>query len=337
MHRRGRLLVVALMLSSACHKSSGNPFDTTGSSRPPSANAQVLFTSASWSTEAGQPRELLALDTDGTTLERLTSCATAAQPCEVLQFALSPDSTRAAVVRSQVNGAPGTSTLYFMDLSRSVEKLLFTSQRVSFVDWSPDGSFLVYTSPGSQQTDVEDLYLSAPDGTNNQNLTQTNTVRERNARIDPLGQNAVYERLDETGVGRIYLFQQTPLTSGPATGPALPGTLYVVGCDADPAFSPDGTTVVFRRLTGAGNGALGTWDLMKVKGDGTPAQVVLSGGGVYRGAPDWGKSGIVFVETDAAAELSRLVVVQPDGSGRQVLREEPAASGMMSPRWAPGR
>ncbi|HXY42158.1 MAG TPA: hypothetical protein VEQ10_20955, partial [Vicinamibacteria bacterium] len=115
----------------------------------------------------------------------------------------------------------------------------------------------------------------------------------------------------------------------------LAGTLYVVGCDADPDFSPDGNSIVFRRLTGIGNGGLGTWDLMTMKSDGTAQQVILTGA-VYRGAPDWGKTGIVFVETDAAAELSRLVAVQPDGSGRQVLREEPAAFGMMSPRWAPG-
>ncbi len=327
--------MVALMLA-GCHKNSGNPFEGTGSSKPPSANAQVLFASSSWSPDAGQPRELMALDADGTTLERLTSCATAAQPCEVLQFALSPDTTRAAVVRSLVDGAPGTSTLYFLDLSRSVEKLLFSSQRVSFVDWSTDGSFLLYTSPGSQQTDIEDLYLSAPDGTNNQDLTQTADVRERNGRVDPQGQNAVYERIDSTGVGRIYLYQQTPLTSGPATGPALPGTLYVVGGDADPDFSPDGVSIVFRRLTGIGNGGLGTWDLMTMKADGTAQKVILTGGNVYRGAPDWGKTGILFVETDAAAELSRLVVVQPDGSGRKVLREEPMSSGMTSPRWVPG-
>ncbi|HVO12402.1 MAG TPA: hypothetical protein VMX54_16785 [Vicinamibacteria bacterium] len=334
MPRRGLLLVVVL-IAAACHKNSGDPFDTTGSSKPPSANAQVIFASGSWATDTGQPRELLALDKDGT-IERLTSCASAPQPCEVLQFSFSPDTTRAAVVRSQVNGDPAASTLYFMDLSRSVEKLLFPSQRVSFVDWSPDGSFLLYTSPGSQQTDVEDLYLSAPDGTNNQNLTQTTDIRERNGRIDPLGQSAVYELIDQTGVGRIYLFQNTPLTSGPATGPPLPGTLYVVGCDADPAFSPDSASIAFRRLTGIGNGGLGTWDLMTMKADGTAQQVILTGGGVYRGAPDWGQTGIVFVETDAGAGLSRLVVVQPDGSGRQVLREEPAAFGMMSPRWAAG-
>ena len=45
----------------------------------------------------------------------------------------------------------------------------------------------------------------------------------------------------------------------------------------------------------------------------------------------------VFVETDAAANESRLVVIQPDGSGRTVLHSEPADFRMGAPRWIPGR
>ncbi len=335
MRRGGTLLVVALLLA-GCHKSTGNPFDANSQSKPPSSAAVLLFVSGSWADQPGKGRELMALDADEATVERLTGCAGAAQPCEVVQFSMSPDKTRAAVVRSLVNGAPGASALYFMDLSRSVEKLLFPSKRVSWVDWSADGSFLLYTSSGSTQTDVEDIYLCQPDGTNDQNLTGTPDVRERSPRIDPLARSAVFERIDSTGVGRIYLFQSTPLTQGPTSGDPLPGTPYVVGGDADPAFSPDAASVVFRRLTGTGNGGLGTWDLLTVKSDGTSEQVIATGGSLYRGAPDWGKSGILFVETDAAAGLSRLVVVQPDGSGRKVLREEAAAYAMSYPRWIAG-
>ena len=63
---------------------------------------------------------------------------------------------------------------------------------------------------------------------------------------------------------------------------------------------------------------------------------MLAGGNVYRSAPDWGRSGIVFVETDAASGKSRLLQVQPDGSGLKVLHEESAAFLMAAPRWLPG-
>ena len=39
------------------------------------------------------------------------------------------------------------------------------------------------------------------------------------------------------------------------------------------------------------------------------------------------------METDSASSESRLVVIQPDGSGRLVLHSEDAGYRMGSPRW----
>jgi hypothetical protein len=61
--------------------------------------------------------------------------------------------------------------------------------------------------------------------------------------------------------------------------------------------------------------------------------VTIATGPVFRGAPDWGSEGLLYVETDAAASRSELVVLQPDGSGRQVLRTEDAGYRMGAPRW----
>ena len=41
------------------------------------------------------------------------------------------------------------------------------------------------------------------------------------------------------------------------------------------------------------------------------------------------------METDAATSRSQLVLVQPDGSGRTVLRTEDAGYRMGAPRWLP--
>ncbi len=137
-------------------------------------------------------------------------------------------------------------------------------------------------------------------------------------------------------MGRIYLFSRTALTSGPAGGEPLPGTPYVVGADADPVFSPDGALVAFRRLTGVGNGGLGTWDILTLKVDGSSTPQVVVTGPLFRGAPDWGSKGLLFVETDAAAARSQLVLVAADGTGRTVLRTEDAGYRMGSPRWLAG-
>jgi Tol biopolymer transport system component len=327
------LLAAFLALVPACGHDSTNPF--ASATRPPSADSVLVFVSGSWSSSPGDVRELQALNADGSKVERLTGCAEAATPCDILQVAPSPDRNRLAAIRTTPGAAAGASALYFMDLSRSVETLIFPNRRIDSVDFSPDGSFILYSAL-VPQTNEEDLFFSMPNGTSEQNLTSTTAFRERSPRIDPFASTAVYEGIDASGVSRIYLFSQTPLTSGPATGGALPGTPYVVGADADPAFSPDGATVAFRRLTGVGNGGLGTWDVLTVPTAGAATPLVASSGPVFRGAPDWSSKGIVFVETDAATALSQLVLVQPDGSGRTVLRTENAAYRMGAPRWLPG-
>lgn len=334
MLRRRTLAVLLPLLVSACGNDRDNPFITPNRTRAPSADAVLLYVSGEWATAPGAPRELFALNADGSKPERLTNCAEAETACDFLQVAPSPDRTRVVAVRSTATAAEGTSTLYFMDLARSVETLVVPNRRIPWVDWSPDGSLLLYTSVVAT-AGAEDLFTAAPDGTGDQNVTATPDIRERSPRFDPFSSTAVYERIDATGVGRIYLYRATPLTQGPATGPALPGTPYVLGADADPAFSPDSTSVAFRRLTGTGTDGLGTWDVLRVRVTGGDVLQVATGP-VFRGAPDWGKRGIVFVETDAARGESRLVVVQPDGSGRTVLRTEDAGFRMAAPRWLRG-
>ena len=155
---------------------------------------------------------------------------------------------------------------------------------------------------------LDDLFRVDPNGQNNRNLTVTADVTERRPRIDPTGSVAVYERIEGDGKGTIFVFNSTQsqfrVTSGGPGTAALPGTPYVVGADADPDYSPDGRSIVFRRLTATGNGGLGTWDVMTVRADGTGLAVVATGP-AFRGAPDWGPLGIVFPEVDTAAGTVR--------------------------------
>jgi Tol biopolymer transport system component len=332
---RRLLLVASIALAAACGNDPANPFNRFVTSRPPSADAVLLFVSSSWTDAPGAPREILALNADGSKMEQLTACGQSATPCDFIQAAPSPERNRLIAIRTTPDAAAGTSALYFMDLSRAVETIIFPNRRVFSADYSPDGSFVIFSAIPAQTTEG-DLFYSQPNGQAEQNLTQSLTVSERNPRIDPFARTVVFERSDESGTSRIYLYTSTPLTSGPAEGPALPGTPYVVGADADPVFSPNGQSIAFTRLTGTGNGGLGTWDLLTLKADGVSKPVVIATGPLYRGAPDWGSRGILVVETDAAASRSQLVLVQPDGSGRTVLRTEDARSRMGSPRWLPG-
>ena len=328
-------LAASIAAATACGSDPANPFASP--MQPPSAGAALLFVSGSWSSDPGQGRELLALSADGSTVEQLTSCAQATPACDFLQVAPSPERARLAAIRTTTEAEAGAATLYFMDLSRSVEKLIFSNRRVDSVDFFPDGSNILYSAlvPGTARSQ-EDLFYSQPNGQNEQRLTESLDADERGPRVDPFLRTAVYEGADESGVSRIYLLGPIPVTSGPAEGPALPGTPYVVGGDADPVFSPDGGSIAFRRLTGVGNGGLGTWDILTLRLDGTSTPQVVATGPVFRGAPDWGSQGLLFVETDAATARSQLVLVSADGTTRTVLRTEDAGYRMGSPRGLAG-
>ena len=81
----------------------------------------------------------------------------------------------------------------------------------------------------------------------------------------------------------------------------------MIGSDADPDYSPDGRSIGFRRLTGAGTGGGGDWDILTVAADGSNLRTIVSGP-AYREAPSWGPGGIVFTERAGDGATSIVVV-----------------------------
>ena len=335
---RTRLLAVVLaaLLAPACSDDTTNPFDEFSFSRPPSADAILFYVSGAWAAETGAPRELFALDAEGVP-ERLTSCTQRSDPCDFLEMAPSSNPDRIVAVRGTIGGDPEATALYFVDLGRSVETIIAPARRVQGADWSYDDSLVIYSNGAS-----EDLRAVAPNGEEDRPLSDTPDFRERSPRLEPGLSFAVHEGLTETpGKSLIYAFQgetaaPIALTGGGPGSERLEGTPYIVGSDASPVTSPNAQFVAFRRLTGTGNGGLGTWDILYTSVSDPEAEpVVIAGGGdIHRGAPDWGLDGrIVFVETDAAAGEARMVAIQPTGDDRQVLHVEDAGFRMSSPRW----
>jgi Tol biopolymer transport system component len=337
------LLLLGGLLPS-CNSTFDNPFANETRTNPPRATSAVLF-SSNLATQVGAPREVFAIDADGANLTQLTFCGTDESPCDNAEVSPAPDRQRVMVRRRQDENGNGRfddnegTALVFVDLTRGAQAAIVPSQgNVASLDWADTGDVIVYSAAGSAT--LEDLYRIDPNGQNNRNLTSTAAVRERRLRVDPTASAAVFERLDATGKAGVYLFidslRQNRLSNGgPGTDP-LPGTPYVVGSDTDPDFSPDGTSVVFRRLLGTGVRGLGSWSLVVVPSNGTLTERVLTTGEAFRGAPDWGPNGIVYEEVDAGGVHS-LVVIQPDGGGRRVLHTG-GGFDLSSPRWlaAPG-
>jgi Tol biopolymer transport system component len=351
-----RLLLLAwLPLLVACNRTYPNPFEdpTQTPTLPPPAGAALVFSSDGWASAPGRGRELMAVALDGTGLARLTFCDDGtSRLCDSAEAALAPDRTRAAVRRALDLSGDGRiderddASLVYVDLSRQAEaELVAASQRVSGVDWSPAGELLVYSARGGGG---EDLFRTNPQRPSPDNAQQTvnlscpsvgsvpaacdTTVAERRGRIDDSGSIATFERALGDGPSEVFIFQTTTqqfrVTSAPSGGALLPATPYREGSDADPDFAPDGRAIAFRHLTSAAG--RGQWEIRSAAVNGTNLTTLVAGP-AWRGAPDWGADGIVFPESDAAS--TRLVLIQPDGSGRRELVAFPSGYRLDNPRW----
>jgi Tol biopolymer transport system component len=317
-----------------------NPFANAAQTVPPPASAAIVYTSSLWSLVPGDTREVYAVNADGSGVTRLTFCNNPDQliQCDSAEASPAPDRVRMALRRAsvdsngdgQVTEADGTA-LVFDDLQRGVEALLVPASRiVTGVDWGPSGSFIVYSGLPAGGG-VQDLFRIDYNGQNDTDLTcPANTtgcnftIKETRPRIDSSESIAVFQYTDSTsGHSQVALFQtsanQPLLTTGPS--------------DADPAFSPDATHVVFRRLTdAAANGGRGSWNIVTIASDGTGLAVVISGP-AYRGAPDWGPSGLTWAESDATGV--RLMASAADGSNVRVLVTQAVGTQLTNPRWLP--
>lgn len=339
--RQGAVLTtLALILAAAgCNKNDPNPFVGGSRSVAPPVGSAIVLTTNIYSTDASAPREVYAVAADGSGLTRLTFCNDAGKPaCDEGRVAPAPDGRRLVVLRFTDTNRDGRAneadagTLVFEDVARAIESPFTTTPAsVTGIDWSTDGSLIVFTAPGLDPAD--DLFRSNLDGQDTRNLTATSGIIERHARLDAQGSSAAFERISQGAPSLIYGLSSGPsvqVTRGGTPGPALAGTPYIVGSDADPAFSPDGRSIVFRRLTALSADGAGSWDIMAIGTDRTNERVLVSGP-AFRGAPDWGARGIVFPEVGSGA--SRLMVVDPNGLNGRAIVTAPSSVTLSAPRW----
>ena len=301
----------------------------------------VFIASDAYGTRPGSPFELFSVG-GGATATRLTFCS----GCPALGAAPSKDRTRVALrrVKSDSNrdgklDDQDRVTLLLLDLARQIEgPFLPDGWSTSSVDWSSDGTAIIHTS--SPDGSPDDLFLMDANGQNNARLLSTPNTRERGGRLNPAINRVVYERIDGIGAGKseIWIFvssiSQAKLTDSGITGEPLAGSLYLVGSDAGPDYSPDGGSIVFRRLT-SNAVAGGAWDILTVPAAGGTPRVLVSGP-QSRSNPDWSKDGIVFAEQNLITGGTDVVVVDPSTGARRVLQAFGNGFKAGSPRWIAG-
>lgn len=342
----GLLAVTALSVIGSCAGGENAPNDGTQNTARLAAipaSASLLFTSNLYSTSASAGRETFAVDAAGATVTRLTFC-NESTACDTIEASPAADRGRVLVRRtldSNNDGALGggdATVLLYQDLSRGVQApFVEPVTGVTGVDWTAEASFVLFSAPSSSTLD--DLFTTNGKGEITQgiyrNVTSTVGLIERRPRLRVDGNAGVFERIaDGTPAGIFIISVGLPavVTRKDPGGDLLPGTLYRLGSDADPGFSPDGVSVVFRRLTAITPDSRGQWDIMTALADGTNLRTVASGP-AFRGAPDWSAQGIVFPEADAAAGTMTLVAVAADGTNRRVILSAPGTVTISNPRW----
>jgi Tol biopolymer transport system component len=144
--------------------------------------------------------------------------------------------------------------------------------------WSPDGSTIAFSS--NRDGNVE-LYLMNPDGSNVRRLTNTPGAHEQNPSWSPDGARIAYDSC----VSPSFPCPGTPnneiFTLRLDTGHVSRLT-FVSGIDQNPAWSPDGTQIVFRSDR-ASNGTQ-IWKMNADGSDQTQLTFKAYSGGVD---PDW--------------------------------------------------
>lgn len=175
-------------------------------------------------------REIFRMALDGKTPRPLTSNREGNfQPC------LSPDGKTLAFVSSRDQVAE----LYLTDTNgRSPRRITRTERDEWQPVWSPDGKFLLFAS---DRDGADRLYLQSKDGSTARRLTTEEldpTVVEESASFSPDGKSVLYVRRQPGQPAKLALVsvagsRRTFLAEN-QTGPV-----------SEPAFSPDGTQVVF--------------------------------------------------------------------------------------------
>ncbi len=263
----------------------------------PGQNGLVLFVQrAPSSSEA-----IYVMNADGTGRTPLTADGTFH---EDFGPAFSPDGTRIAFVRNLM----AQSDVWVMDADGTGETRLTTLQNVGSVAWAPSGAEIVFDNAHTVASTFNyDIYKVAATGGAPTQLTNTTTWETNPSwapdgskiafelgseihTMDPDGTDAANTGIDGVGVDWSPDSLRFAFTLGGRVRTAnINGTNNVAvtsgSHDEAPAWSPDGTKILFMRQSANGVST----DVWQITSDGAnPVNLTGTSGGIRERYPNWG-------------------------------------------------
>jgi hypothetical protein len=258
-------------------------------------------------TDVGVPNELFTLDISdpaGVALPVFAPGATASHASP------SPDGNRIAfVVHGQWDGTFWQSMIFVADRSGgNARRLTYLPARNLEPAWSPDGSRIAFSSQPSDED--ADIWIMNVDGSGLVNLTADHpAANERSPAWSPQLAGGTYRiaySLESGGASSLW-------TMRPDGSDKLQITWNPDLYDSEPAWSPDGLTLVFQRV---GTAIFG--DLYLVSSTGGEARALMPANPLAFGqfGPTWSPDGhlIAFTSKHGDGELYQVWTVWADGS-----------------------
>ncbi len=259
--------------------------------------------------------QIFTLDVETKSIQQITNgdCIfTGAQVINntsIMINAMCEDTNSDGVISASVGGSNDESELYLMDLETRIMNCLTCGSGLTSIN-NPDYSHVqekIVFSASSGGWGNNHLYTIDLQGELEQ-LTSDNEYLEFDCSWSEDGALIVSSRLPRqdypfTIPSEVWLMNNDgtnlrQITSGGLNPTGEIGSIYPIGTDADPDFSPDNTRIVFSRFkTETENVPIGVWELIIINVDTLEEEIIDSS--YANMIPEWKSEGIAFIRQES--------------------------------------